>query len=174
MCIAAHRVLGTLVLGSAIALCSATSIAQVPDQTAVFLVSTIQSDGATVQKPATLWDGAVDEDTVWIAINAASGVPDSMRLSVRAGPMVMEDDLPNASIADSLGTWYQLPASVLTNIRHSRNRARRRVLGSFLPQQLIDWALANLHEKPYATRVGLDIWTRKSHVHAELGIAHAS
>ncbi len=142
-----------------------------PRPTPAFLVTTIGPKGVPTSRPASLWDGAVDEDTVVVLMPGLSERPDSVRILGRSGPVVMIGDLPNATRADSLGEWVPLPDSILMP-KGGVPTAGDYVIGMVVPRSVINWARKALPARPYLTRIAVVVSWKGNPSRGELKIAH--
>ncbi len=142
-----------------------------PPPTLAFLVTTIGPKGEPTRKPASLWDGAVDEDTVVVLMPGLSERPDSVRILGRSGPVSMIGDLPNVTRADSLGAWVPLPDSILMP-KGRGPTASGYVIGVVVPRSVINWARKAVPARPYLTRIAVVASWRRSPARGELEIGH--
>ncbi len=150
---------GALLLGDGCGLRSASHTHRAQRSVLCFVVATIAPSGEKIAKPAIAWNGAVDEDTVLVVLASSLGRPDSMHLSARSGPIVMLGDLPNATHADARGSWLRVPDSLLEPPRGSKYG---------------NWTRSHRPERPYLTRLAINIWRAGKEFRVELKVAQAS
>lgn len=141
-------------------------------QPLTIFVTTIAPSGERVQHVASSWDGASDEDTLLVVLQPDTVVPDSIRLYARTGPLAMLDDVPNATLADSLGTWVRATDSLFRRSERATRSKLGLVIGTILPREAIAWARTSRPRRPYLTRIAVVIWEKGRAVRAELEIFH--
>jgi len=138
----------------------------------VSIATTIAPSGQHVRHLASSWDGGSDEDTVLVAAQEDTVAADSVVFYAKAGPLVYVGDLPNATTADSLGSWVRAPDSLTTQLRQVPRSQFGMMVGSVLPRRLIDWTRTARPRTPYLTRIAVVMWLHGRAVRAELEVFH--
>lgn len=136
-----------------------------------FVVTTIAPNGHRQSSSSGFWNGAEHLDTVqvWLADEAPRARMDSVRVFVKSGPVSSADpqkEYADVARADSLGRWTRLPATFLTHPATSPDRPM--AVASFSARSAVSWARRNVHARPFATRVAVEVWRGVRSSRAEL------
>ena len=140
----------------------------------VFLVQSVSPSGMPTMEVTTFWNGAEHLDTVRLTVLHRNEVEvDSLRVRVRAGPMVSLDssspELPAPDRIDSLGRWFEVPRDLFEVSAESAPTFGVTILR--LHPESIDRWVGDVHrDRPYTTRLSVEVWSGGRHLTRELAI----
>ena len=139
----------------------------------VFLVQSVSPSGAPTIDVSTFWNGAEHLDTVRLVVLHRNGVRvDSLRVRVRAGPIVSLDsspELPAPDRIDALGAWFDVPGRLL-DVSPDNPTNFGMTLLRIHPESIDRWVGESHRDHPYTTRVSVEVWSGGQHLTRELAI----
>lgn len=122
-----------------------------------FVVWEVAPGGERRALGSEFWNGS--EHLERVAVVDREGSPDSVVVFGRSGPAIEIPgaDIPDPAAADSLGAWVRVADGL---VRRGTDPVRELGIGlvSFEPEAVQTWIATTHRDRPYLTRVAVEVW----------------